>query len=157
MKEFFKRNRSFLIALVVVLLLKNFVFSFVRVKGTSMENTLHNGDILFLNKIKKNTKRGSIVVVKQGGEFLIKRIIALPGEEITGYDGFIYVNGKKLEEPYVKDLTASEFSKIRLKDDEFFIMGDNRRNSLDSRVFGPIKYSQIKGSTNLSLLPFSKR
>lgn len=125
------------------------------VVGSSMYPTFKDGDI-FLGLNAKMTKlsRGDIVVVDSrkldyvSSDKIVKRIIGLPGENIKFKDGIVYINGKELEEPYKNDNKEEriEFPEIdiTLKDDQYFIMGDNRNNSTDSRMFGPIDKDNIK-------------
>ena len=124
------------------------------VSGPSMKPTLTGGEVMILNKLGK-VERFDVVVVDIKTESIIKRVIALPGETISCENGVIYVNGKKQEEKYSEGVTGS-FKKITLKDDEYFVLGDNREDSLDSEELGPMKREQIKGTTNLVLFPFNK-
>lgn len=144
----------YVIILVVVVLIRSFIVTPVLVNGPSMQPTLEGGEVMILNKLDK-IERFDIVVVNTGSEDIIKRVIAMPGETISCEDGVIYVNGRKQEEDYSEGIT-SDFEKVTLADDEYFVMGDNRENSADSRRFGPFKESQIKGVTKLVLFPFNK-
>ena len=157
-KKFIKELIPYVIILVAVVLVRSFLVTPVIVSGDSMNPTLTNGELMILNKVAK-IDRFDIVVVKlkkQGkSEDIIKRVIALPGETIACENGVIYVNDKKQEESYSVGRTE-DFAKITLGDDEYFVMGDNRENSSDSRLFGPFKKSDIKGQTRLVLFPFKK-
>lgn len=144
----------YVIILVAVVLIRSFIVTPVIVNGPSMQPTLEGGEVMILNKLDK-IERFDIVVVNTGSEDIIKRVIAMPGETISCEDGIIYVNGRKQEEDYSEGIT-SDFEKVTLADDEYFVMGDNRENSADSRRFGPFKESQIKGTAKLVLFPFSK-
>ena len=144
----------YIIILVVVILIRTFLVTPVRVNGPSMDTTLKNGEIMILNKLGK-PKKGKIVVVDIESEKIIKRVIATPGDSIYCKDGVVYVNDKKIDEDYTSTKTL-DFKKIYLKDDEYFVMGDNRKVSMDSRTFGPVKRKQILGTTNLILFPFNK-
>ena len=157
-KKVVKELIPYVIILVTVILVRSFLITPVIVSGDSMNPTLTNGELMILNKVAK-IDRFDIVVIKlrkQGKhEDLIKRVIALPGETIACEDGVIYVNDKKQEEEYSVGRTE-DFAKITLGDDEYFVMGDNRENSSDSRLFGPFKKDDIKGQTRLVLFPFKK-
>lgn len=157
-KKVVKELIPYVIILVTVVLVRSFLITPVIVSGDSMNPTLTNGELMILNKVAK-IDRFDIVVIKlrkQGKhEDLIKRVIALPGETIACEDGVIYVNDKKQEEKYSVGRTE-DFEKITLGDDEYFVMGDNRENSSDSRLFGPFKKDDIKGQTRLVLFPFKK-
>lgn len=131
-----------------------------------MYPTLHHGDYLFLNKINyrfHSIKRGDIVVIKMGKSRYIKRVIGLPGETIQAIDGKVYINGKYLEESYLsKDIITLDFNleeisgNYQIPDDEYFVMGDNRPNSKDSRVFKAVERKKIIGKTTIVLFPFTR-
>lgn len=157
-KKVIKEIIPYIIILVVVILVRTYLVTPVVVSGESMKPTLNGGELMILSKVAKIDRFDIVVakVNKQGKrEELIKRVIALPGETISCENGVIYVNGVKQEEEYSKGITEN-FDKIELADDEYFIMGDNRENSMDSRFFGPFKKSQILGQTELVLFPFKK-
>ena len=124
--------------------------------GTSMYPTLEGNEIMLLNKLG-TIDRFDIVVLKLDGENnnLIKRIIGLPGEKVEIKDNEIYINDELLEDDYGYGVTYN-IDAVTLADDEYFILGDNRIVSLDSRVFGKINRSEIKGTTNFIMYPFSK-
>lgn len=144
----------YVIILVIVVLIRTYLFTPIMVSGSSMNPTLDGGEIMILSKVSK-VDRFDIVVVDIKTEDIIKRVIALPGETISCENGIIYVNGKKQEESYSKGVTG-DFSKVTLSDDEYFVLGDNREDSLDSEELGPMKAEQIKGTAKLVLFPFSK-
>ena len=159
----FKKMLPYLIIIAVVILLRIFIVTPVRVSGDSMEPTLHNGEIMVLNKIKSKTtdiKRFDIVVIKYNGEKLIKRVIGLPGEKIEYKDEILYVNGKAVMETYLtqpmSDYNITSLESETVPDDSYFVLGDNRSNSLDSRLIGFIKKKDIEGITNFVLFPFSE-
>ena len=149
-----KELLPYAIILIVVVLIRSFVVTPIMVSGPSMKPTLEGGEIMILNKIYE-IDRFDVVVVDIKTEEIIKRVIALPGETISCENGKIYVNGKKQEEKYSMGITG-DFEKIKLADDEYFVLGDNREDSLDSEELGPMKESQIKGTTSLILYPFNK-
>ena len=154
MPKIIKELIPYVVILVVVVLFRTFIATPVLVNGPSMNPTLENGEIMILNKRAK-IDRFDIVVVNTGDEEIIKRVIALPGETIACEEGRVYVNGRLQEEDYSKGIT-SDFKKIKLADDEYFVMGDNRENSKDSRAYGPFKAKKIKGTTKLVIFPFKK-
>lgn len=116
----------------------------VIVSGHSMDTTLDNGMFGYSLIVKDTTeiKRGDIVIVQTDNHYIIKRVIGLPGETIQCFNGDIYINDKKLEEDYTSSDT-DDFDVITLKTDEYFVMGDNRSNSKDSRTIGPITKDEI--------------
>jgi len=147
----------YILIIIVVLLFKRYIVSPIRVNGQSMYPTLKNSDMMILNETSyyfKDIKRFDIVVVDAKDELIIKRVIGLPGETISYKDNTLYINGKKVEEKYSYGIT-DDFEPVKLKD-EYFVMGDNRQNSLDSRYFGPFKKKYIRGKTNLIFLPFDR-
>ncbi len=153
LREFF----PYIIILVVILLVKTFVFTTVRVNGNSMYGTLHDKDIMILDKIGyrfHEIERFDIVVVNRNGERLIKRVIALPGEKISYQNNVLYIDGKKVEDPY-NQFDRGNFES-QLKSDEYFVMGDNRKDSLDSFYFGPIHQKQILGRATFTIFPFNR-
>lgn len=146
----------YIVIVVVVVLIRTFIITPVRVDGDSMKNTLKNGDILLLYKLS-SIKRFNIVVLdeEKDNEKIIKRVIGLPGETVAIKKGKIYINDKVIDDEYAYGET-SDFDKVTLADDEYFILGDNRLISKDSRYFGPIKDNEIKGKIVFRLFPFTK-
>ena len=136
------------------------------VKGESMEETLHEGESLLVNKLSfyEPSRYDIIVFYPQGkevDEYYVKRIYGLPGEtvQITGND--IYINGEKIEDNYAKnamDDSGIAEEPLTLADDEYFVLGDNREVSLDSRDpdVGPVKEKNIAGHVVLRIWPLSK-
>jgi signal peptidase I len=156
--KFLKELIPYILIIIVVLLFKRYIVSPIRVNGQSMYPTLKNADMMILNETSyyfKDIKRFDIVVVDAKDELIIKRVIALPGETISYKNNTLYINGKKVEEKYSYGIT-DDFESVKLKKDEYFVMGDNRQNSLDSRYFGPFKKKYIRGKTNVIFLPFDR-
>ena len=159
----------FYIAFVLVLtwVIITFVGQRTRVDGRSMMNTLHDGDNLIVEKLSyrfSDPKRFDIIVFPPTGkkEYYIKRIIGLPGETVQiDENGNIYINGELLEENYGAETIQNPgraANPITLGDDEYFVMGDNRNNSKDSRSeeVGNVKRSQIIGRAWLRIWPLNK-
>lgn len=146
----------YIVIVVVVVLIRTFIITPVRVDGDSMKNTLKNGDILLLYKLS-SIDRFDIIVLdeEKDNEKIIKRVIGLPGETVAIKKGKIYINDKVIDDDYAYGET-SDYNKVTLKDDEYFILGDNRLISKDSRYFGPIKENEIKGKIVFRLFPFTK-
>ena len=156
-KSIIKEYGLYIITIILVILVKKFVVSPIKVNGTSMMTTLHDGDIMILNIIGykfEKIKRFDIVVVDEGNEYLIKRIIGLPGEEVEYKDNKLYINGKKVKENYGSQET--EDFKVKVENNSYFVLGDNRTNSLDSRHFGSFSKNKIIGKTSLIIFPFNR-
>lgn len=152
--KYTKELLPYIIILIIVLLVRTFIATPIKVNGNSMYNTLNGTEYMILNKLGK-IERYDIVVVKTPDDELIKRVYGLPGERISIENGNIYINDKKIEDKYAYGNTT-DYESITLKDDEYFILGDNRVVSLDSRSIGPVKKSQIKGTTNFIIYPFNR-
>jgi len=140
-----------LIALVLALTLKTYVAEAYEIKGKSMQTTFESGQRVVVLKAFYSIGRGDIVVFASSedpAKDLIKRVIGLPGERIKVAGGNVYINGRKLDEVYAKhderELRDSPIES-RIRDDEYFVLGDNRPDSHDSRSFGPIPASSVKG------------
>ena len=156
MKKFLKENLSFIIIIIIVFLIRCFVVTPVRVNGSSMSPTLEEKEVLLLYKLTSLEREDIVVIYKDiEGASLIKRIIGLPNEKIKCVNGTIFINDKKYDDKYGYG-TTSDFDEITLKSDEYFVMGDNRIVSKDSRMIGPIKENFIEGTTSIVLYPFNK-
>ena len=148
----------YIIILIIVILLKCFVVTPIRVNGTSMIPTLHPQDIMILNKTAyytKNPQRFDIVVVDLEDEKIIKRVIGLPGEEVEYHNNTLYINGKKVKENIDK-VDTDDYKSGKIPKDSYLVLGDNRKGSYDGRMFGFIKKKQIEGKTSLTILPFKR-
>lgn len=140
--------------LIAVILLRTFIVTPIKVNGSSMYNTLEGNEIMLLWKLGE-INRYDIVVAKTQSDTLIKRVYAFPNETIECKNGKIYINDKEINDPYAFGETE-DFNKVTLKENEYFIMGDNRFVSLDSRKIGPVTKDRIEGTTNFILFPFTK-
>ncbi len=149
-----KELLPYILILIVVLLVRTFIATPIKVNGNSMYDTLNGKEFMILNKLGK-IDRYDIVVLDTKDDELIKRVYGLPGEKISIENGDIYINDKKIEDKYVYGNTSG-MNAITLGDDEYFVLGDNRVVSLDSRIIGPIKKSEIRGTTNFIIYPFNR-
>lgn len=145
--------------MVVVIFLNTFVFFNVRVSGPSMQPTLYTGNVLVANRYGK-IERGAIIIIKGekpgSDDLLIKRVIGLPGDTIEFVDGYVKVNGERLEENYLSEQgkTFHDTPSIEVMENEVFYLGDNRQNSSDSRHYGTCEMEQILGVVELWSLKF---
>ena len=154
-----KEILSYVLIIVLVLLVKEFIVTPIKVNGSSMMNTLHNNDIMILDKISyrfKSIERFDIVVIKRNGEYLIKRIIGLPGEVVEYKDNKLYINEELIEEEFSHLETKDYLLEGKIPEGYYFVVGDNRPDSLDSRRIGLIKEDEILGKTSLVIFPFTR-
>ena len=176
--------KVFVVSAIVILLFVNFVAHPVRVDGRSMYPTLKDGEFGFTNVggvLLNGVERGDIVVVTMEEEgqktHWVKRVIGLPGDTVSCVNDVVYINGKVLDEtkyiapdyrqslvdkfgyfnkvPNADNTNVEDFEEVKLGDDEYYVMGDNRPYSKDSRYVGPVKKSQIFAKKMLVLLPLS--
>jgi len=135
----------------IAFLVVNALIGRFRIEQVSMQPNLHEGEYVIVDKVSyafRQPERGEIVVLKNpnpGQPDLIKRIIGLPGETIDVRGGQVSVNGQPLTEPYIKQPMASDFPAMQLQAGQYFVMGDNRNNSEDSRIFGARPADDIVG------------
>lgn len=168
LKEILSTSLYLLVVLVITYLVIHFVGQRTQVQGESMEPMLQDGDNLIVDKITyhfKAPQRFDIIVFPfqyKEDTYYIKRIIGLPGEtvQITG-DGTIYIDGEVLEESYGREVIrdpGNAYSPVTLGEDEYFVLGDNRNNSSDSRSssVGLIHRKDIIGRAWVRIWPFSK-
>ena len=139
-----------LFIVVAILIIKTFVVDVARVQGNSMNPTLKNNDLLLYSKISKSYSRFDIVIIKINNKYYIKRIIGLPGEYIEYKNNKLLVNKKIIEETFnttkTNDFSLNQISSYEtIPNDKYLVLGDNRKDSYDSRNFGLIDISDIKG------------
>ena len=176
--------KVFVVSAIVILLFVNFVAHPVRVDGESMYPTLKDGEFGFTNVggvLLNGVERGDIVVVtmEENGQktHWVKRVIGMPGDTISCVNDIVFINGKVLDEtqyidpdyrqscvdqfgyfnkvPNADNTDVQDFEEVKLGDDEYYVMGDNRPYSKDSRYVGPVKKSQLFAKKMLVLLPIS--
>lgn len=157
--------KTLLISLIVVYVLTRLIVRPISVNGSSMYPTLKDKDFGIASVYKtfiNDVKRGDIVIIYlESQEYIIKRVIGMPNETVACENGVVTINGEALDESYLDadyvatfDAFTEDFGPITLGSDEFFVMGDNRPNSKDSRYYGPFKYDDIKGVVDVMLWPF---
>lgn len=159
-----KEIRSWIITIIVGLGVALFVNAFVlrtaKIQGSSMAETLKDGEFgitsVFHAKFL-NVKRFDIVVIdEQELGYWVKRVVGLPNDTIEYRSGVLYVNQEKIDESFLNKSFDESIAPIQLKEDEYYVLGDNRKFSTDSRVIGPIKKESIKSVGFFVLWPLNK-
>lgn len=157
--------RFSVIALLIVIPVRMFIAQPFIVSGASMENTFHNGEYLIVDQVTyhlHNPERGDVVIFrypKDPSKFFIKRIIGVPGDTVSIEGSTVTItneenpNGFVLNEPYIKSMKPNVTMIEKLGDREYFVMGDNRDESSDSRVWGVLQEERIVGRALLRLFP----
>ncbi|MBE6156843.1 MAG: signal peptidase I [Firmicutes bacterium] len=155
--KFIKELIPYLIIIAVVISIRTFIVTPIIVQGESMVPALDGGEIMILKKYDTSYERFDIVVVNKSveGDNLIKRVIGLPGETIRYKNNKLYINDEIVNDIYAYGDTGN-FQEITLGEDEYFLMGDNREISKDSRTIGIIKSQEIEGTVGVVLYPFNK-
>ena len=154
------------IAVIAVVIIRAFVAQPFLVSGSSMEPSFYHGDYLLIDELSYNFRepqRGEVVVFRdpsEGKSYFIKRVIGLPGERIVIDESGVSI-GKDdesfiLQEDYVLESRTIRHYEVALEDDEYFVMGDNRGFSFDSRNWGPLRGDDISGVARLRLWPISR-
>ena len=162
-KEIFEWVQSIAVALVLALIINQFLFAMVQVEGSSMLPTLETKERLVITKLFYKPKAKDIVVVESDDlqKYIIKRVIAVPGD-VVDYDAQnfrITINGEAIDEPYILEEAYGGGAvnyPVTVPEDHVFVMGDNRNNSNDSRNLGMISYDDVVGRAALRITPFSK-
>ena len=160
-KNIIKEIIPYIIIIIVVVLIRTFIITPVKVDGASMVPTLDDKEILILKKYDHTFERFDIIVFDYNDNRLIKRVIGLPGDHVGYRNDKLYINGKRVKETFVRNSKTQDFKLEDIELDKvskgcYFVMGDNRGNSTDSRIIGEVCEEDIKGSTNLSIFPFNK-
>lgn len=160
-KRIFKEIIEYVLLILLVIIIRTFIVTPIKVEQNSMYPTLKPNDIMILNKIgyKLNgVNRFDIVVIKYEDEYLIKRVIGLPNEVIEYKNNKLYVNSSLIDEKFIKveteDFTLEDIGVTKIPNNKYLVLGDNRGKSIDSRVFGLIDKDMIQGKTNLIIFPF---
>lgn len=164
LRSLIEKIKEPMLAILAALLISSFIMSHTQVPTESMRPTIRPGDHLIVNRLPyyyRNPERGEIVVFNYEGKNLIKRIIGIPGDTIDMQDGKVYVNGKMLDESIYlgEEHETFTFSKSPIAfpydvpEGTYFVLGDNRRNSSDSRVIGCISRDSIIAKAGYRIYP----
>lgn len=154
--------RTVAIAILITICIRQFLYTSVTVSGESMEPTISHDERMIVTKFQ-SIKRFDIIIFYAAhlDDRFIKRVIGLPGDEVEMKDDQLYINGRLFEEPYVAALKArkhqgerlTENFKIIVPQDEYFVLGDNRKNSRDSRQMGSVHEKYIVGKAIFKIYP----
>lgn len=167
-KEIMSWILTIVTAVVAALIIRTFLFEPIRVDGDSMSDTLHNSELVFVTKpeyLLGEPSRQDVIICRYPNrtQYFVKRLIALPGDTIEiVYNrntrvNTVYVNGEAVEEPFLtkeRNNDNNAMAPYTLGENEYFVMGDNRDNSNDSRFVGPISRNQIIGHVRFVFFPF---
>lgn len=157
--KFIKELFPYAVILVVVVIIRTFIATPVIVSGSSMDDTLNDGDILLLAKFDRSYERNDIVVFDYNDSKLVKRVIGLPGEHIKYDEGVLYINGEVVTDEFANatiDFDLNYLGYDVIPEGYYFVMGDNRMKSSDSRIIGLISEKDINGTAIFSIWPFTK-
>lgn len=173
MKKYLKWIRTVLLALLLAFVFRSYLFASYVVDGESMEPTLYDGNLLMVNKAvydwSEIDRQQVIVFHANEEEDYVKRVIGIPGDEIEFKNDQLYVNGVLLDESYLDDLRPNDglpftedftleeaTGSATVPEGHLFVMGDNRRDSLDSRYFGFVPEDTVVGKVDIRYWPFSQ-
>ena len=163
--EVYSWVKSIVFAIIIAFICRQFLFTPSIVRGESMTPTFEDENMIILSKTSE-IQRFDMIVFKapDSDELYIKRVIGLPGDSIEMKDDVLYVNGKEYEEPYLKenkeenvlDKLTYDFTLEEVPENSLFVMGDNRLNSMDSRIFGVISYDSVIGEVKFRFYPLQE-
>lgn len=159
MKKIWYSIKDYVYIVLIVVLIRTFLITPAAVSGSSMESTLNNHDLVIINKLVyriKPIERFDIVVVNndEDNDRIIKRVIGLPNETIEYKNNKLYINGEETKTNI--DFKDTDDFKVETKDDEYFVLGDNRPVSKDSRILGNFNKKNIIGRVGIRFYPFDK-
>ena len=164
--EFFRDALKYIVTAAIIFLLFIFVIGLQQVVGPSMSPTLKEGDVVVVNKLVyrfRDIKRNEIVVLSHDEKYMIKRVIGIPGDYVEYKNNILYINGQGYEESFIDknvihtdDFSLKDIGFNVIPEGKYFVVGDNRGDSLDSRSYGLVDKSKIIGKTMLRIWPLSK-
>lgn len=161
--EWLEWGKALFFAILLALILRTFVFATSIVEGESMDPALEDGERIIFNKfvyIVSEPARGDIIIIQRPHKYYVKRVIALPNETIEMNDHILYIDGVKQKNSFVNkqaEMMTGDFGPIEVPEDSYFVMGDNRAISKDSRNgLGFIKRKDIIGKSEFIIYPFSQ-
>lgn len=152
---------TFTVAIAIALIIRFFIFEFIVVNGHSMENTLMADEKLFVTKVEyyfTEPARGDIVICHFPGskDYYVKRVIGLPGDTVAITGGTLYINGSPYTEGYIKEPMRRDYPETVVPEGRYFVMGDNRNDSNDSRAVGALERGAILSRVHAVVWPLNK-
>ncbi len=162
-REVISWSKSVAVALILALLVRQFLFTPVTVSGQSMEPTFEHNERLVIGKLHA-IKNFDMIVFESpiSDEYYIKRVIGLPGDYVVMKDDHLFINGVEYEEPYIQEnkdklyngMRLTENFEVHVPEGHYFVLGDNRHHSRDSRELGPIEKNAVSGKVSFRIYPF---
>ncbi len=152
---------TFACAFVVALPIRAFAFEPIAVKGNSMNDTLADQEVMFTTKydyLLGDPERFDVVICRYPGrtQNFVKRVVGIPGDTVAVKGGYLYVNGERCEEEYIHHRPNYMMPEYTVQAEEYFVLGDNRANSNDSHLIGPLRRNQIVAHVRSVLYPFGQ-
>ncbi|RDW18404.1 signal peptidase I [Oceanobacillus arenosus] len=161
--EWLEWGKAIVIAIIIALLLRTFIFATSIVEGESMDPTLEDGERVIFNKfvyLINEPDRGDIIIIQRPNKNYVKRVIGLPGEQIEIIAGELLIDGDPYKQTFITNdaiMQTGNFGPITVPKDNYFVMGDNRAISMDSRNgLGFIEEEEIIGKSEIIIYPFSE-
>ena len=158
-REIMEWVRSIVLAIIIAVVIRLFLFEVFLVEGSSMYPTLHNHERLIVNKATYSfhePEKGDIIVFSYSPQRdFIKRVVAVEGDTVEIVENSLYINGEQIDESYLEDYHVMDFGPVLIPDDHIFVLGDNRGNSMDSRdpSVGYVSLESVKGKAVLVFWP----
>jgi signal peptidase I len=161
MRKFINEIKPYVLIVIIVVLFRSFIATPAVVNGDSMDDTLNDKNLVIINKIIlkiNNIDRFDIVVIKNNtdGDKIIKRVIGLPNETIEYKDNVLYIDGEKMTIPSKLNFEFTNDFTAETKENEYFVLGDNRDVSKDSRYLGNFNIDDIIGKVDFRFYPFDR-
>ena len=160
--KFFQGIVPYIAIIISVIFIRSYIITPIQVEGMSMYSTLNDKEILLLKKYDKTYQRFDVVIFNYNNTKLIKRVIGLPGDTVSYKQNKLYINGTYIRETFLKnhqrtaDFNLEDIGYEKIPEGYYFVMGDNRTNSTDSRVLGLIPEEDIEGTTSFAIFPITR-